>query len=173
MLNCNRNKGFTIVEIIISIAILSLIIALFAVNINFLNRFILRSEVDKLASVLVYVQRCAILTGKEQILEFDIKNRLYKFDERVFKLPRQVEFGFCQDVKGPPSSPSTVIKLPVTFKSDKIVFYSDGIIDSGTIYITDLRKKFMYAISSGVAQASYIRKYIYNFGNIGKWELIK
>ncbi|KKP29538.1 MAG: hypothetical protein UR12_C0006G0025 [candidate division TM6 bacterium GW2011_GWF2_30_66] len=173
MLNCNRNKGFTIVEIIISIAILSLIITLLVVNINFLNRFILRSEVDKLASTLVYIQRCAILNGKDQILEFDIKNRLYKFDEKIFKLPRQVEFGFCQDVKGPPSAPSLVIKFPVTFKNNKIIFYGDGIIDSGTIYITDLRKQFMYAISSGVAQTSYIRKYIYNFSDTGKWALIK
>lgn len=173
MLNCNRNKGFTLIEIIISIATLSLIIALLAANINFLNRFILRSEVDKLTSTIIYLQRCAISSGKDQVLEFDIKNKQYKFDTKVCKLPRQVEFGFCFDVKGPPSAPISVIKSPVTFKDNKIIFYSDAIIDSGTVYITDVDKKFMYAISSSVGQASYIRKYVYNFGDTGKWVLIK
>ena len=177
MLSCNRKNGFTLVEIIISIAILTLIIVLLAANINFLNRFILRSEVDKLASTLVYLQRCAISSGKDQVLEFDLENKFYKFGTRVFKLPRQVAFGFCQDAKGPPAAPSSVIKSPVTFKNNRIVFYGDGIIDSGTIYITDSDKKLMYAISSGVSQASYVRKYVYNFASRnnseGKWVLIK
>jgi len=158
-------RGFSLVEIMVSIALFILLIGLVAANSSFLNRYLVRAEMDKIYNVFRYLQKVAIVSGQDQILEFDIEKKQYKCGERVFMLPSQVEFGVLPEVKGPPCSPKKIIISPVTFKGKKVSFYKDGIIKSGTIYITDASKHFMYAMSSSVAQVSYLRKYTYN----GKW----
>lgn len=164
-------QGYTLIEIIISIAILSLVFVLFSINFSFLNKLLLRSQADKLFSTFVYLQRRAISTGSEQVLKFDAEKNQYSYNGKIFNLNHKVFFGFYSDVNGPPSSPILPIKSSVTFKDNTAKFYSDGVIDSGTIYLRDIDGRFLYAISSGVAKIAYPRKYYYNFAN-SKWVLI-
>lgn len=174
MINRSRNKGFTVIEVIISITILTLIFTLIAANVKFLNRFILRSEVDKLFSVFNYLKQRAFSTGKEQKLRFDIKNGCYEYDSHVCILPkRYAEFGYHVQASGTPSKPNLKISKAVTFDGDTVVFYPDSVVDSGTVYMTDGERNFLYAISSGVGNVGYIRKYVYNFADNAKWVLIE
>ena len=164
-----KQSAFSLVELTVTIALFCLLIGLVVANVRFLNRYLLRAQVDKLCNTFLYLQRSAITSGEDKILYFDIKDNSYSFEhnfeQKYFKLPKKIQFGVFAHAKGPPSSPSREIKSPITFKGNKVVFHKDGIIDSGTIYITDMRKKYMYAISCSVAQVSYIRKYMYK----SKW----
>ena len=70
---------------------------------------------------------------------------------------------------GPPSNPTRPLVKPVTFKNETITLYADGIVESGTVYITDSDHTVLYAVSSGVGHTSLLRLYKYQ----GSWELIE
>lgn len=161
-------KGFTLVELMISIALCAFVITLTIVNVSFLNRGLVRSEVDKLFATCMYLQQRALTTGQQQILSFDTKNNSYNFTGKNCTLRPPVIFGFVPDTKGPPSSPSKKIKKPITFKEERILFSTNGAISSGTVYLTDVQKKSLYALSNGIAQISHLRKYCYS----SKWNLL-
>jgi hypothetical protein len=48
-------------------------------------------------------------------------------------------------------------------------FYPTGIISSGTVYLVDKNKRYMYALSNAVSQFSYLRLYKYD----GGWKLLE
>jgi len=160
--------GFSLIEVMVTIALSTLVVYLLVINVSFLNRSLAIAELNRLCSVLRYLQRFAMINDKKQIIEFDEENNKYSFGGFTYRLPNSVIFGTLPGVKGPPSAPKKKIKSSITFKSSKIVFNSDGIIRPGTIYITDVDRECLYAISCSVAQVSYLRKYRYN----GKWNLI-
>ena len=157
-------KGFSLVEVMISISLFVLLIRLVVANTSFLHRYSVRAELDKMYSVFRYLQKVAIVAGQNQVLEFDIEKNEYWCKDRFFKLPAGVVFGVVPGAKGPPCAPKKNIVLPITFKKQKVTFHKDGIIKSGTIYLTDAKKTIMYAMSSSVAQVSYLRRYAYNQG---------
>lgn len=164
----NLSIGYSLIEVIITMALFVLITYLLVANVSFLHRSIVRSEADKLYMICRYLQRCAMAANKKQELIFNEAKQEYKFNSVVYRLPSKVKFGFLVGIKGPPSSPKRLISKPITFKSNTIVFYPDGIISSGAVYLTDYDREYLYSISSSVAQVSYIRKYTYN----NKWILI-
>jgi len=163
-----KHSAFSLIELMISIALCALVVALLVVNVSFLNRGIVRSEIDKLYSVCMYLQQCALTTHQEHELTFDTKNNTYRFAGKTETLRFPVEFGFPCNVKGPPSTPRKKIFSAVTFKGGKILFYPEGIISSGTVYLTDRNKTVLYALSSGIAHVSHLRKYSYT----DKWNLL-
>jgi len=150
------------------VALFALVVSLVVANVSFFNGFLVKTEVDRLCNVIRYLQRCAMVENKNHVLVFDEKNQSYSFDSRTYKLSKQVTFGFLSGAKGPPSKPSKAIDKSITFKDAKIICYSDGIIQSGMVYITDAAKKNMYAISCAVAKVSYVRIYKFN----KKWTLL-
>ena len=162
------STGYSLIEVMVTMTLFVLIIYLLIANVSFLNRSIVRSEADKLCMICRYLQRCAMAANKKQVLIFNEATQEYNFNGVVYTLPSKVKFGFLAGIKGPPSSPKKLISKPITFKSNTIVFYPDGIISSGAVYLTDYDRQYLYSISSSVAQVSYIRKYTYN----SKWILI-
>ena len=76
----------------------------------------------------------------------------------------QARLGFLPGAKGPPCAPTEVIKQPITFKGNKIIFNPDGIISAGSIYVVDATGRSMYALTSGVTPVSYLRMYRYDNG---------
>jgi len=173
MQGIQAKRGFSLIEIIITLALFCLTIGLLLANISFLNSYLLRSQVDKLYNSFIYLQRSAIATGQNKTLYFNPENNGYEFTDQLgkktFSLPKQITFGYLPETKGPPSCPKKLLKSPITFKGNKVIFHKDGIIDSGTIYLVDKDKKYMYALSCSVSQASYVRKYVYT----DKWVLIR
>jgi len=163
-----KKSGFTLIELMISLALCALVVSLTIVNVGFLNRGLVRSEVDKLYAACMYLQQCALTTGQEHELSFDQNKNSYNFAGKTEKLRNPVVFGFIPGVKGPPSSPSKKIKKPITFKGKKIVFSPMGTISSGTVYLADGDKKILYALSNGIAHISHLRKYSYT----SKWNLL-
>lgn len=164
----SKKIGFTLVELSISLVLLATLLFLTGVHSRFLNQLLVRSELERIYSVCYYLQHYAMMSGEEQKLIFDVEKNRYNYFGNTHQLPRHVEFGTAQGIKGPPATPEKIITQPVTFQASCITFYPSGIIQPGAIYLTSSEKRHTYALSCGVTQVSYLRKYQYN----GTWELI-
>jgi hypothetical protein len=143
-----------------------MLISLTAVNARFFNRTVITSEINLLHAACSYLQQTAIATNQTQELTFNLSDNSYSMHDQTHKLPAHITFGVLPEAKGPPSSPHNILREPITFANDTITFSPDGIISSGTVYLTD--SNMLYALSSAVGHVSFLRKYRYD----GKWHLM-
>lgn len=167
-LRANDRSAFSLIELLIVVALISILVLLTGAHSSFLSRMLVRAELEHLYSASYYLQRKALMMNTPQTLFFDVKNNSYRMGEKTYRLPSQVLFGTAYGVKGPPSSPHSDIQNPVTFKESSITFYPGGVIQSGAIYLTDSNRSCTYALSCAVSLVSYLRKYQYTDG----WHLI-
>lgn len=155
-------KGFSLIELMISLAIFCLVITLTSTNVSFLEQSVAHNEIDKLHSITYYLQRRAQMTNQTQVLQFDRLGKSYSFNGKKEILAQGIEFGTLPSTKGPPSSALHAITNPITFKGEKITFHPQGIMQSGTVYLMHKKNQSMYALSCAVAQVSFLRKYRYD-----------
>ncbi len=161
-------KGFSLIELIIVIAIIGILSALVAINFSFFDSALIKSEIHKIHTVCHYLRRKAMMTNKIHTLTFDIKTNSYVYDDVHEQFAQQVIINCKSGIKGPPSTPTYLITKPVTFKNNTIIFYPSGIVSAGTLYLTDKYNNYQYALSVPIASISYIRMYHYDT----KWKLI-
>jgi type II secretory pathway pseudopilin PulG len=155
-----RNRlAFTLIELLVVIALTMMLIGLTLQQLNNSSRSV-RNEIELLYQTSLYMQRRALFLHQKQILYLDIEHNTYSFEHRTHKLPSGVQFGIMP-VKGPPASPLKQLEKPSTFKNNQIIFYPDGVIEAGSIYLTDDKKKQLYALTVAVAPYSYLRTYCY------------
>jgi prepilin-type N-terminal cleavage/methylation domain-containing protein len=164
----NIKSGFTLIEVMVVLALFLLIATLGMMQLSFLDNTIVHTEIDKLAMTCSYLQQKAIARNSDQILVCDTEKNKYRGDNVNETLSSRVCFGFLPNVLGSPGSPVRVINKAITFADSSIHFYPTGTISSGTLYLTDKNKKNMYALSNAVSQVSYLRLYRYD----GKWKLL-
>lgn len=157
-----KKLGFLLVELAIVLLAFCIVIGFTLSNFSYLNRILIHCELDKLHAAALYASRCAQVSNRECSLIFDVKNNGYTVQKHQEKLAKGVEFGFLQGAKGPPSIPHTPIKSAITYRGSHITFYPSGIMQAGTVYLIDEQKTMMYALSSPVAQYSFMRKYRYD-----------
>lgn len=150
------------------LALITIIAMLSMSHIGFLNRMIVRAELENLYNVCFSMQRRALMTGAIQTIQFDAAGKSYVAGASRYRLPVQVSFGAMPHAKGPPSSPSYAIEQPISFKENRIQFYPDGVISSGCVYLTDSSRSCSYALSCAVSAVSHLRKYQYTSG----WQLL-
>lgn len=162
------NRGFSLIELMVGLCIVALLISLATVNMRFLNRAAITSNIDVLYNACYCLQRTAMATNTIQTLTIDELHHCYECNGTKHVFASQMKFGILPDVKGPPSAPLNFLSAAITFVDRKIRFYPDGTISAGIIYITDADKTMIYALSCGVSSVSVLRKYRYN----GKWHLI-
>ena len=162
-------KGFTLIEAMVVVCLFVVIATLGIMQLSFLDSTILHAEANKLAAVCSYLRQKAISTNTEYVLVFDLEKNEYRCGETHEVLPQRVSFGFLPKVLGPPGSPSRSINKAITFVDSSIHFYPTGIISSGTVYLVEKKKQYMYALSNAVSQFSYLRLYRYD----GKWKIIE
>ena len=163
-------NAFSLIEILVVIAIIFTVATVSFSRFSFFNKFIVKNEVDNLYNTFSFLQQKAIASNCEQKLYFDLNSNSYFYflnGKKVnHKLANLVKFDFKQGVFGPPSTPIKPIKNRITFKKNKqgeffVEFYSNGKIDSGTVYFVDKNYKNMFALTCPISQVSYIRKYLY------------
>ncbi len=167
-MNEKRNNGFSLIELMVVIALIALIAGISISSSHYLHKTLVRTELDLLYTTCFYLRNAAIAANKEISLVFDEAEHSYLFEDEVHRLPTAVRFGFLPEAKGPPSSANTHLQSAITFTNKKITFYPDGIISSGTVYLVDANRSSLYALSNGIAQFSLLRKYRYD----GVWQLI-
>lgn len=169
------DAGFTLIELITSLALLLIVSAITLPQMNFVNSVIMSHETKKLASTFSFLQQRAMTTNTKSEITFDLSNDSYTYqttNNKTYtnKLPRHIQFGFVPNTMGPPASPKKPIKHAVTFPkrtpSPCVTFSPDGNISAGTIYLTDSKKRYMKALSCSVEEASFLRMYSYRNG---KW----
>jgi len=168
----NRRRiepGFSLIEMMIVIALLAIVITLVGVSTQFMHKIVARTEVELLHATCCNLQQRAIATRQEQTLHFDETNHSYRYNDHVHKLPPTVQFAVLPEAKGPPSEPINSLTSAITFANKTIVFNSDGIIQAGAVYVLDVPGSNLYALSSWVSPVSFLRKYRYD----GKWYLIE
>lgn len=141
---------------------------------SFINRFIVCSEAEKLVATCRYLRQRAMSANTLQKLVFDVDQNAYFYqtdhERTATKLSSRVRFGVgSATVLGPPSAPTTVITESVTYQHHEILFYPDGIISAGLVYLSDTSGKYIYALSSPVSEVSFLRTYVYD----GTWKLLK
>lgn len=161
-------NGFTLIEAMVVLCLVAIIATLGFVQLSFLDSTIVHAEVDKIAAVCFYLRQRAITKNTEYILVIDVQNNEIRCDGVCEKLSQRVAFDFIENALGPPGSPSHKIEKAITFSGNTIHFYPTGIISSGSVYLVDKKKKFMYALSNAISQFSYLRLYRYD----GKWKLL-
>lgn len=137
---------------------------------SFYNRLFLHNELDKLYMILVAHSRRAIIDNQSHTVTFDeIKGQYTTNTNSLQKLSEGIIFGTIPGAKGPPANPHEQIRQPITFRNRRVTFYADGKVQPGTLYLTDTKKQWLYAISCPVGNISYLRRYRYE-GN--RWALI-
>lgn len=179
------NKGFSLIEVLIVVALLSIISAL-SFNFYTINKAsFVKADLDKLYSTCLYARQKAQLTKSLYSLEFSIKysaytlyrhSNIYKNNKNKTKileysLANTTVFGALPSVMGPPGNPSSYIHDSITFRDHVIFFYPDGTLSAGVVYLSDTARRYTYALTSSVSQVSYIRRYIYSF-NTCSWSII-
>lgn len=161
-----QNKGFSLLEVLITLIIFIFFVTLTLPKFDIINRFILQNEIDKLFTTFSYLQQKAIAANQNQYLFFDIANKSYNYLNKKYKLPEKINFGTSLNVLWPPSKPRNNINNPITFKKFKdniyrVDFYADGNISSGVVFLINNKNKNLMALSCPVSPFSCIRKYKY------------
>jgi prepilin-type N-terminal cleavage/methylation domain-containing protein len=154
--------GFSLLELVVVISLIVILCSIAIGGINLFDRLIVRSELDLLYLRCKQLQQEALLTRTIKELIFDRAGNGYSFGSRHHTFNKAVCFLGATRLQGPPSEPTHRITSAVTFVHDRIVFYPDGIISSGAVYLCDARQKVVYALSNAVSQVSYLRRYVYD-----------
>jgi len=127
------------------------------------------SELSKLEAIFLYLQQRACATHQTQTAYIDVKNNMITWQRGNKKashiITPTLQFDFLQNSYGPPARPTGPITQATTFADEKqqpcIKFFSNGIISSGSIYLVDKKHQIMGALTLGISQVSYIRRYAY------------
>lgn len=166
----NRSVSFTILEILL---VLSIVLIISSMGIPYLinrNQYDLKNELERLEVIFYYLQQRAIATNTPQELLFDPIAQSYSFKKNAqpitYTLSSRLCFGFIPTVLGPPGDPKNPISQAITFPlRDQnlhcVKLLPNGKIYPGAIYISDKQKNELGALTCGVSQVSYIRKYLY------------
>lgn len=162
------SEGYFLIEILIVLAIISLLASIAIPSLNFLDRQLISSDLEKLNLAFYYMQQSAIASNRNLYLKFeDLKS--YSYDNYKEYLSKNVEFGNVNELKGPPSTQEKFNNKSINFVNNRATFYSNGKIQPGSIYLTNKNKEYQYALTTPISQVSYIRKY--KFEN-NKWHIL-
>ncbi len=157
--------AFTLIECMIVTALVAVLTMITASSFSFMRAWLVRADIDTLATVCRYAQQSALMLGQQQEIILDPVQRCYHFNDHTYYLSPGVFFGTVPHVKGPPASPGTTLSKPITFVNNRILCYEHGVISSGAVYLTDTSRSVLYALSNAVSHSSFLRKYTYH----GTW----
>jgi len=85
--NIHNSRGFTLVELLVTVSLVAIIVTIGTINLSFMNKSLVRSEMDSLYSLCTYLQRKAMATNSKQVIQFDIANNSYTYDTVSRRLP--------------------------------------------------------------------------------------
>jgi len=171
LLRRNKNKpGSNLIELLVVVAIIALLASIVIPGLGFLKQRMVQTDLNQLHIVCLFLQKQAIYAGRKKSIKFNLEDRAYFYDEQKVELNKNTRFDFTPGASGPPAKPSGPINSAITFPKQKIVFYPNGTVSAGTVYLTNQQRKDMCALTVGVAQVTFIRKYKYQNGS---WVYLK
>jgi type II secretory pathway pseudopilin PulG len=158
-----KKVGFTLFELTIVILIVSILCGIGISKLSFLSRVAAKAELEKMYALFMLLQNTAISTGKPEIVTFQPAASTYTHAIFTEKLLPGVQFGTIEGVLGPPATPTSPLKTPITFANNRLTFYPTGSRSAGSLYITDKQKNSLYALTCPIAGP--MRMYKFH----GKW----
>lgn len=158
----HKQQGYGLLQLGILLSVLVVIAMVSLPRLSFLQHQLYRTEIEKMMLMCKYLQRLALVHNQDQYLHIFPNESCYEGAGHREYLPRGLTFSVLPGVYGPPSNPQQLLQAYTTFKDDRIVFYAQGIMQSGTIYLADRDNKLMYAISSAVSPIAHLRAYTYD-----------
>lgn len=159
-----KYSGFTLIELIISCALLCFIIGITLTSFSWLDSSRVHADIAVLAAACRFMQWQAHVEHTPKKITFDTQKQIYYCDDEIIQLSKNVRFGVVPGAKGPPSSAHSLIHDPITFTHHEIRFNHNGIIQAGTLYLINEKRNCMAALSCGVGHISCLRKYTYQDG---------
>jgi prepilin-type N-terminal cleavage/methylation domain-containing protein len=161
--------GFSLIELTLVVALVALIATLCVYSSSWLNHTVAHTQLEQLQAACRACQCHAIATKKEQRLVFDNLCASYEALGSRSSFTTGICGGCAPGMQGPPSKPVAAPAKCCTFEDNTIIFYPDGIISSGVLYLLDTKTGRQYALSSGVGHTSFLRLYSYD----GVWRSIE
>ena len=161
--------AFFLIEQLIICALFALLFTVVFYSTIFFNGLLVRFELRHLAMTCRTLQWQAVSSNQPQMLTFDSVNNTYNSINGLHRMPKQVQFGADNSIKGPPSNPTHPINKPITFVDNTITFAPTGIVSSGTVYLKDTSRTRFYALTNAVSSISFLRLYRYEHK---KWQLL-
>ncbi len=153
-----HKRGFTLFEVLLVLGLLSCIVYLSCSVLLLSQHSALTYEIDRLSSVILALQRKALLDNQTQKLTFEPTHNRYKADV-LHTLSPGISYGILPSVKGPPSKPLRELQQAITWPANTLYCYPDGTISSGAVYLTD--GKTLAALTCDASAVSHIRRYSY------------
>ncbi len=163
-------RGFSLIELMFVLALVALVSVLAIPSMGFMCRRLVKTQAEQLLMTVLYLQREAMVGNARKKIFFDIARNQYRYNDIVVKFPNGVLFGVVFGAKGPPSSGVGSPSKAVTYKKSEAVFFPDGKVSAGSVYLTDKNHECMYAITTPVSHLSYIRMYKYYQGS---WDQLR
>ncbi len=154
-------KGNILIPLLISLSIAIVIGSYVLVTVRWFATATMYSELDILKATVHYERLAAMASGTIRTIICNTQNNTYTHDGTVYTLSPTVQYGYLDHVKGPPSTPRTLITTPCTFNNNEITCYPNGITSSGTIYLCDKNKSEQGALTLGVIPVPFMRTYRY------------
>ncbi len=127
-----KKQGFTLLEVIIVLLLISLILGLSAVFFaNTLPSNKLSAAVRELSATIRYARTLAMIDGKLQILNIDLDAKRYGIEGRGYK---NIDPGIAIMVLDPSAG-------EVHNGISRIIFHTSGGVEGGTIILGIMKKK--------------------------------
>ena len=180
---CRKNKhkrhAFSVIELLMVVSIICILAAIGIPSLfNRASDGPLINSLNELELLCLCAQHSAYASNEQQCITINTMTKecclTTKTQTWRFQLPATCHFGVIGRVCGPPAEPKEIITQAVTFPGEKttyrIFFRPTGVISAGTAYIIDKDAGCMGALTCGVSQVSYIRKYMYKNHY---WQLLK
>lgn len=154
-------EGVTLIELVVVLAGLMLLVLFGGQCVSTVQRIAARAELGLLVLTMRTEQQTALLTGSERTITFNKDGSGYATGTSAHTFQRGVVFGAPPGALGSPSNPRKPITKPITFLDNTVICYPQGTVQSGTIYLAAPAYNQYYALTSGVAQYSFLRLYKY------------
>lgn len=168
-----NSRSFTLIELMTVVVLVCIFVVITIPRTNFFQQQNVLTDLHRLFTVFSFVQYKAMASNALQKITFDVEKNSYTYNsltnkETTVTLSPGNRFGFIQGVKGPPSSPTSIIKKAITFQSPsgetRANLMTNGKILPGTVYIINQKATILCALTCPVSQVSYIRLYVYKNG---------
>ncbi len=154
-------KGFSLLEITVVLTLIALLVTFTLYNFDFFTRNALHAEAEKIAALIRTSRMSALATHRLISLTINIQHNTLCTLQYQEHIRKGIHIGVIPNSFGPPSRPEQPLTSACTFAHNTIIFYPDGTVTPGTLYITDTHKRYMYAITCPIAHTFYLRIYSY------------
>lgn len=163
-----RHKAFTLIEVMLSVSLVVILLAIMVARLSLLSEYWLYREQDQLAAVITYVRHKAIAANTQQKILLYPEQKSYSYGypgvrHKTITLGCGVSFGWLPGTSGPPAQPERPIVKPITFpmvnNHYEIICHPDGTVTAGTLYLLDSKKKTMVALTINIGTFAMVRKY--------------